>query len=96
MVERHYYLEDGLWSGGSTRSRRARASPGIPSGDGKMSIRGGIGRSYERMSNQIWDSEHLNLPGFATTHDQRSDVAKPVFGLGRNQTCRTTSRAPRA
>ena len=27
-----------------------------------MSIRGGVGRFYERMSNQIWDSEHQNLP----------------------------------
>jgi len=27
-----------------------------------MSIRGGWGRFYERMSNQLWDSEYTNLP----------------------------------
>ena len=68
-----------------TRSRRARASPGIRRSEGEMSIRGGIGRSYERMSNQIWDGEYTNLPGVrhAHVHDLR-DPVKPVFGLGKN------------
>ena len=48
-----------------------------------MSIRGGIGRFYERMSNQLWDSEYTNLPGFAVTSATIFDLVKPVFGLGR-------------
>jgi hypothetical protein len=85
MVERHYYLEGGLWGGGMHTIAPRASIAWDPRGDGRMSIRGGFGRSYERMSNQIWDSEHLNLPGFAVTQTTINDVAKPVFGLGRNQ-----------
>ena len=50
-----------------------------------MSVRGGLGRSDHCMSNQIWDSEHLNLPGFAIATALASDATvRPVFGLGRN------------
>ena len=53
-----------------------------PSNEGKLSFRGGYGRFYERMSNQLWDSEYTNLPGFAVTTATTADVVKPVFGLG--------------
>jgi hypothetical protein len=86
VVERHYYLEGGLWSGGMHTLAPRVSFAWDPTGDALMSIRGGFGRSYERMSNQIWDSEHLNLPGFATTQATINDPVKPVFGLGRNTT----------
>jgi len=85
VVERKYYLEDGLWSGGQHTLAPRASFAWDPTNEGRMSVRGGIGRSYDRMSNQIWDSEHLNLPGFAITTALASDpVVRPVFGLGRN------------
>jgi Carboxypeptidase regulatory-like domain/TonB dependent receptor len=85
VVERHYYLEDGLWSGGQHTFAPRASFAWDPTGTGRMSIRGGIGRSFDRMSNQIWDSEHLNLPEFASVVALSSDpVVRPVFGLGRN------------
>jgi hypothetical protein len=53
-----------------------------PSGDGKLSLRGGWGQFYERMSNQLWDSEYTNLPAFAVTTATIFDPVRPVFGLG--------------
>jgi hypothetical protein len=53
-----------------------------PTNEGKLSFRGGYGRFYERMSNQLWDSEYTNLPGFAVTTATSFDAVKPVFGLG--------------
>jgi len=86
VVERQYYLEDGLWSGGQHTLAPRGSFAWDPRNNGRMSVRGGLGRSYDRMSNQIWDSEHLNLPGFAITTALASDPAvKPVFGLGRNR-----------
>ena len=85
VVERHYYLEDGLWSGGQHTLAPRVSFAWDPANDGRMSVRGGLGRSYDRMSNQIWDSEHLNLPGFAIATALASDATvRPVFGLGRN------------
>jgi hypothetical protein len=86
VEERHYYLEGGLWSGGQHTFAPRASFAWDPTKDGKMSVRGGIGRSFDRMSNQIWDSEHLNLPGFAITTALSSDPVgrRPVFGLGRN------------
>jgi len=86
VEERHYYLEGGLWSGGQHTFAPRGSFAWDPTNEGRMSIRGGLGRSYDRMSNQIWDSEHLNLPGFAITTALASDPAvRPVFGLGRNR-----------
>jgi hypothetical protein len=84
VVERHYYLEGGLWDGGQHTLAPRAGFAWDPTNEGKMSIRGGYGRSYDRMSNQIWDSEHLNLPGFATTQATVNDPVKPVFGLGQS------------
>ncbi len=53
-----------------------------PNGSGTMSFRGGWGRFYERMSNQLWDSEYTNLPSFAVTTATIFDPVRPVFGLG--------------
>jgi hypothetical protein len=56
-----------------------------PTKEGKMSIRGGVGRFYERMSNQLWDSEYTNLPSFAVTSASIFDAVKPLFALGATQ-----------
>jgi hypothetical protein len=44
-----------------------------------------VGRFYERMSNQLWDSEYINLPDFAVTSATIFDPVKPVFGIGTTQ-----------
>ena len=85
VVERKYYLEGGLFGGGMHTLAPRLSFAWDPTREAKMSIRGGIGRSYERMSNQIWDGEYQNLPGFATlTATVQDPVVRPVFGLGRN------------
>lgn len=82
MVERKYYLNGGLFSGGQHTLAPRFSFAWDPIGDGQTSIRGGVGRAYERMSNQIWDSEHLNLPGFAVISASVFDPVKPVFSIG--------------
>jgi Carboxypeptidase regulatory-like domain/TonB dependent receptor len=86
VVERHYYLEGGLFSGGMHTVAPRASFAWDPSNEGKMSVRGGIGRSYERMSNQIWDGEYQNLPAFATLSVTTQGAVKPVFGLGQSMT----------
>ena len=66
VVERHYYLEGGLWGGGMHTLAPRASFAWDPTREGTLSIRGGLGRSYDRMSNQIWDAEYQNLPAFAT------------------------------
>jgi len=85
VVQRRYYLDGGLWGGG-THTLAPRASfAWDPTNEAKMSVRGGIGRSYDRLSNQIWDGEYQNLPAFATlTATVQDPLVRPVFGLGRN------------
>jgi hypothetical protein len=85
MVERKYYLDGGLFSGGMKTLAPRVGFAWDPSKQGVMSIRGGWGRAYDRMSNQIWDSEYLNLPGFANLSVRQSDPVKPVFALGSSQ-----------
>jgi hypothetical protein len=85
MVARHYYLEGGLWGGGLHTFAPRASFAWDPTNEARMSVRGGIGRSYDRMSNQIWDGEYQNLPLFAALNVTVQDpVARPVFGLGRN------------
>jgi len=87
MDARQYYLEGGLWGGGLHTLAPRASFAWDPSNEGRMSIRGGIGRSYDRMSNQIWDGEYQNLPLFATLNVTVQDpVARPVFGLGQSTT----------
>ena len=86
VVERKYYLEGGLWGGGMHTLAPRASFAWDPTSEGRMSVRGGIGRSYERMSNQIWDGEYQNLPGFATLSATQFDPVKPVFGLGTSTT----------
>ena len=86
MVERHYYLEGGLWDGGMHTFAPRASFAWDPTNQAKMSIRGGIGRSYDRMSNQIWDSG-VSEPAamFATVSATVQDpIVRPVFGLGQN------------
>jgi hypothetical protein len=87
VVERHYYLEGGLWGGGMHTFAPRASFAWDPTNEARLSVRGGIGRSYDRMSNQIWDAEYQNLPAFATVSATVQDpVVRPVFGLGRNTT----------
>jgi len=81
LVERQYMLDGGLWSGLHTLGPRASVA-WDPTKEGRMSVRAGFGHFYERMSNQLWDSEYTNLPGFAVTSATIFDPVKPVFGLG--------------
>jgi hypothetical protein len=82
MVERKYYLDGGLWSGGQHTLAPRLSFAWDPTKDGRMSVRGGVGRFYERMSNQIWDSEHQNLPGFGSTSVTIFQTVQPLFSLG--------------
>jgi hypothetical protein len=84
VVARKYYLEGGLWDGGQHTLAPRVSFAWDPTNAGTMSIRGGWGRSYDRMSNQIWDGEYLNLPSIGTTRFTQNDVVRPVFSLGRN------------
>jgi hypothetical protein len=87
VVQRKYYLEGGLWGGGTHTLAPRLSFAWDPTNEAKMSIRGGIGRSYDRLSNQIWDGEYQNLPAFATlTATVQDPVVRPVFGLGRSTT----------
>jgi hypothetical protein len=82
MVERPYYLDGGLWGGGQHTIAPRLSFAWDPTKQGRMSIRGGVGRFYERMSNQIWDSEHQNLPGFGSTSVSIFQPVRPVFSTG--------------
>jgi hypothetical protein len=87
MDARHYYLEGGLWGGGMHTLAPRLSFAWDPTRQAKMSVRGGLGRSYDRMSNQIWDGEYQNLPLFAALNVTVQDpIARPVFGLGRSTT----------
>jgi len=85
IVERPYPLDGGLWSGGLHTLAPRFGFAWDPTTEGKMSVRGGFGRFYERMSNQLWDSEYTNLPAFAVTSATIFDAVRPVFGLGTSQ-----------
>jgi hypothetical protein len=82
MVQRKYYLNGGLWGGGQHSVAPRMSFAWDPTNEGKWSIRGGVGRFYERMSNQIWDSEHQNLPGYANASVSIFQPIKPLFALG--------------
>jgi len=82
IVERPYPLNGGLWSGGQHTVAPRFGVAWDPTKEGTTSIRGGWGRFYERMSNQLWDSEYTNLPSFAVTSATIFDRVRPVFGLG--------------
>ena len=82
IVERKYPLNGGLWGGGQHTVAPRASFAWDPTNEGKMSIRGGWGRFYERMSNQLWDSEYTNLPSFALTTQTIFDPVKPLFSLG--------------
>jgi hypothetical protein len=85
MVQRQYYLDGGAWGPQQTIAPRLSFA-WDPTNDGVMSIRGGVGRFYERMSNQIWDSEHQNLPGYGSTSVTIFQPVKPRFALGASPT----------
>jgi hypothetical protein len=85
IVERKYPLDGGLWSGGQHTLAPRINFAWDPTNGGKMSVRGGWGRFYERMSNQLWDSEYTNLPGFAVTSSTIFDAVKPLFALGQTE-----------
>jgi hypothetical protein len=82
MVERPYYLDGGLWDGGQHTLAPRFSFAWDPAKQGRISIRGGLGRFYERMSNQIWDSEHQNLPGFGSASVTIFQPVRPLFSLG--------------
>ena len=83
MVQREWYLSGGVF--GPQHAIAPRVSfAWDPKNDGRMSLRGGFGRFYNRMSNQIWDSEHQNLPGYANASTTINQPVKPLFALGSN------------
>lgn len=86
VIRRDHPLDGGLWSGGQHTFAPRGSFAWDPTKEGRMSIRGGWGRFYERMSNQLWDSEYTNLPSFAVTSATIFDPVKPVFGLGSSAT----------
>jgi len=86
MVQRKYFLNGGLFSGGQHSISPRLSFAWDPSNKGVMSIRGGVGRFYERMSNQIWDSEHQNLPGFGSTSVTIFQPVQPRFAFGTSAT----------
>jgi hypothetical protein len=86
MVQRKYYLNGGLWGGGQHTLAPRLSFAWDPTKEGRMSIRGGVGRFYERMSNQIWDSEHVNLPGVGFASVTIFQAVKPLFSLGKSPT----------
>jgi hypothetical protein len=86
MEERAYYLDGGLWSGGQHTFAPRVSFAWDPTKEGKMSIRGGVGRFYERMSNQIWDSEHTNAPGVGFASVTIFQAVRPLFSLGTSKT----------
>ena len=85
MVENQYYLDGGAWGGQHTLAPRVSFA-WDPTHQGRMSIRGGVGRFYERMSNQIWDGEHQNLPGYGSTSVSIFQAVQPRFALGTTPT----------
>jgi len=86
MEQRKYYLNGGLFGGGQHTLAPRVSFAWDPTNEGRMSIRGGVGRFYERMSNQIWDSEHQNLPGYGSTSVTIFQPVKPRFSLGTSAT----------
>jgi hypothetical protein len=80
-VQRQWYLNDGRWGPQQTIAPRLSFA-WDPTKRGVMSVRAGVGRFYERMSNQIWDSEHQNLPGYGSTSVNIFQPVKPLFALG--------------
>jgi hypothetical protein len=83
MVQREWYLSGGVFGPQHTIAPRISFA-WDPKNDGRMSVRGGFGRFYDRMSNQIWDSEHQNLPGYANASVTVLQPVKPLFALGSN------------
>jgi hypothetical protein len=86
MLPKKYYLSGGLFSGGQHSISPRLSFAWDPSNKGVMSIRGGVGRFYERMSNQIWDSEHQNLPGYGSTSVSIFQPVQPRFAFGTSPT----------
>ena len=85
MVQRQWYLNGGTFGPQHTFAPRVSFA-WDPTNKGQMSIRGGVGRFYERMSNQIWDSEHQNLPGYGSASVTIFQPVKPLFTLGASNT----------
>ena len=81
MVQRQYWLNGGAFGPQNNLAPRVSFA-WDPSKKGQMSVRGGYGRFYDRMSNQIWDSEHTNLPGYANAAVRVDQPVKPLFALG--------------
>jgi hypothetical protein len=82
MEQRKYYLDGGLFGGGQHTLAPRLSFAWDPTNKGLWSVRGGVGRFYERMSNQIWDSEHQNLPGYGSTSVTIFQPVRPLFALG--------------
>ena len=83
VVNRKYLLNGGLWGGGMKTLSPRFSFAWDPTKQGKMSIRAGVGRFYDRMSNQLFDPEFQDPPTFATAFASIFTApVLPVFGLG--------------
>lgn len=83
VVNRKYLLDGGLWGGGMKTLSPRLSFAWDPTKQGKMSVRAGVGRFYDRMSNQLFDSEFQDPPAFATAFASVFTApVLPAFGLG--------------
>ena len=83
VVNRKYLLNGGLWGGGLKTLSPRLSFAWDPTKEGKMSVRAGVGRFFDRMSNQLFDPEFQDPPTFATAFASIFTAPiLPVFGLG--------------
>ena len=77
-----------------TEARKGYFAPRLgfawdPTGEGKISVRGGMGVFYDRWPNKVWSDATRNNPPFvasATASTQNPSGPQPVYALGTTDT----------